>query len=108
MSPQPNPVPQTLTLKVQRDDDGTFFATLIELPGFNASGLTFGELMDHIEEAISDYIVALGHPRPHVEAGPEIDPETGLPLEVEAPLAEVVPLRPRIQMADAEMKVLVD
>ena len=48
-------VEQRLTLNVHRDDDGTLWADVAELPGCFASGTTLDELVEAAREAVLMY-----------------------------------------------------
>lgn len=44
------------TIKVHRDDDNSYWATVDELPGCFASGFTLDELSESIGESIALYL----------------------------------------------------
>lgn len=44
------------TLQVQLDDDGSYWATIDELPGLFASGFTLEELQENVGETIPLYL----------------------------------------------------
>lgn len=46
---------ERLTLNVRRDDDGSWWAEVDELPGCFASGTTLDELVDAAREAVAMY-----------------------------------------------------
>jgi predicted RNase H-like HicB family nuclease len=50
--------PQTreFTVRVQHEDDGSYWAEVIELPGCFASGFSMDELIAALSEAISFYL----------------------------------------------------
>lgn len=50
------------TIKVHRDDDNSFWATVDELPGCFASGFTLDELSESIGESIALYLSDDGAP----------------------------------------------
>lgn len=79
------PESREFTIRVQHEDDGSYWGEVVELPGCFASGFTMDELLDGISEAISLYL------SDDPEAGRIIDAEPTSP-----PRAEV-----------GEMKVLV-
>jgi predicted RNase H-like HicB family nuclease len=45
-----------LSAKIQRDDDGTYWAEVQELPGCFASGASVPELLEALREAVSLYL----------------------------------------------------
>ena len=47
---------RTFTVRITRDDDGSVFAEVLELPGCLASGSTFDELQEALAEALSIYL----------------------------------------------------
>jgi predicted RNase H-like HicB family nuclease len=50
------------TIKVHRDDDNSFWATVDELPGCFASGFTLDQLSESIGESIALYLSDDGAP----------------------------------------------
>lgn len=47
---------QEFTVNLHREDDGSFWAEVVELPGCFATGETLDELREALEEAISLYL----------------------------------------------------
>jgi predicted RNase H-like HicB family nuclease len=72
---QPEPYASLdLDLDVSQDEDGTYIAQVRQWPGCIASGHTFAELVENVEETVAGYAVALGLPRPRrveTDAQPE-------------------------------------
>lgn len=52
MSAQPNEA-REFTIRVQHEDDGSYWGEVVELPGCFASGFTMDELIEGLSEAIS-------------------------------------------------------
>lgn len=52
MSAQPNAT-REFTIRVQHEDDGSYWGEVVELPGCFASGFTMDELIEGLAEAIS-------------------------------------------------------
>jgi predicted RNase H-like HicB family nuclease len=50
------PESKEFTIRVQHEDDGSYWAEVIELPGCFASGFSMDELIDALSEAISLYL----------------------------------------------------
>lgn len=48
------------TVVIEKDEDGWFVSTVVELPGCHSQGRTLDELMERTREAIEAYLEALG------------------------------------------------
>jgi len=60
------------TVKVNRDDDDSYWATVDELPGCFASGFTLDELNDSIGESIALYLAGDGGPTGPLRVTPKV------------------------------------
>lgn len=60
------------TLRVQREDDDSFWTTVDELPGLFASGLTLEELRECVSESIPLYLSDAKDPVVPVEVSPDL------------------------------------
>jgi predicted RNase H-like HicB family nuclease len=80
---------QEYIVRVNQDDDGSFVAEVLDLPGCFATGWTLDELREAVEEAINLYL--------------HDDPESGK-LESFEPLPEGPTRRP-MQIGELRVKV---
>lgn len=52
------------TVVIEKDEDGWFVSSVLELPGCHTQGKTLDELMERTKEAIEAYIEAMGQEPP--------------------------------------------
>ncbi|MGK2878469.1 MAG: type II toxin-antitoxin system HicB family antitoxin [Solirubrobacterales bacterium] len=61
------------TVKVHRDDDNSYWATVDELPGCFASGFTLDELSESIGESVALHLAGDGAPDRPPRAAPVVN-----------------------------------
>lgn len=58
-----------LRIRICEEDDGTYWATVDEMPGVFAAGHTFGELLDSLAEGVGLWLSKPDGPIPTVRIG---------------------------------------
>lgn len=72
----------TYTVKIEKADEGGYFATVPALPGCQTQGDTYEEALAHVEEAIlgySEFLQKMGRPVPVETDHRELHLQVSLP-----------------------------